>query len=150
MNMKKLPLALAVAILLGVGGQVLARHVTHPVTPANVDEQPFSFTVQVKDVGELKEFEITVKQKAGKSAPVGSATGSVVIDACGKKEAAFPAITRVQSDGVQTYTFRLSPSDLDRAHLTFTETPQDVRTPFPSPGDYWVFDLSNFVGNPKK
>jgi hypothetical protein len=96
-----------------------------------------------------KEIAVVVKQKAGQRAPAASATGSVVVDARGKKQAAFPAVTRVQSGGVQTYTFRLPPSDLDRAHFTFTETPQDVRTPFPFPGDYWVFDLGGFVGGPK-
>src|SRR5260370_20327395 len=122
MNMKAFPIFVAAAILLAIAGQVLARHVMHPVTRKNIDKQPFSFTVQVKDAGELKEVEITVKQKAGQRAPAGTATGSVVITAGGKKKAASPAVTRVQADGVQTYTFRLSPSDLDRAHFTFTET----------------------------
>jgi len=150
MNMKTFPICVAAAILLAIAGQALARHVTHPVTPKNIDAQPFAFTLQVKDVGELKEFEITVKQKAGQRAPVGTATGRAVIDASGKKKPASPAITKVQSDGVQTYTFRLSASDLDRAHFTFTETSQDARIPFPSPGDYWVFDLSDFVSSAKK
>jgi len=146
MSMKNSPLVLALAMLMAVGGQVLARTVTHPVTPKNIDQQPFSFKVQVKDVGELKEVEITVKQKAGKPAPVNSATGSVVIVACGKKQAAFPSVTRVESNSVQTYIFRVSPSDFDRATFTFTETPQDRRTEFPLSGDYWVFNLSDFVG----
>jgi hypothetical protein len=158
--MKKLTLFLAVAILLVVGGQLLARHVTHPVTPENIEKQPFAFTVQVKDVVtkdkdkkdkvEFKEFVVTVKQKAGYLAPVSSATGKVTIAGSGKNTAAFSPVTKVESLGVQTYTFRLSPSDLDRAYFTFTETPEDVRVPFPFPGDYWVFDLSKFVGSPKK
>jgi hypothetical protein len=150
MNMKRFPLFLAVAVLLAVGGQVVARHVTHPVTPANISKQPFSFTVTVKAVGEVQEFEVIVKAKAGGPAPVLSATGEVDIARSGKKESTIPTVHRVQSNGVQTYTFRLSPSDLDRARFTFTETPQDVRTPFPSPGDYWVFDLSQFAGNSRK
>jgi hypothetical protein len=149
MNIKSLPLFLAVAILVTFSGQALGRHVTHRVTPKNIDEQPFSFKVQIKDVEQLKEVEIVVKQKAGKPDPVVSATGSVVVGERGNKKAASPAITRVQSDGVQTYTFRVSPADLDRTYFTFTETPQDARTPFPFPGDYWVFDLSDFVGSPK-
>jgi len=90
-------------------------------------------------VGELKEFEITVKQRSLKPAPVASATGKLVVDASGKQKAAYPSVTKVQTNEVQTYTFQLLPSDLDRAHFTFTETPQDAKTPFPFPGDYWVF-----------
>ena len=146
--MKKCPLFVAAAILLAVGTQALARHVTHPVTPANMSKQPFSFTVNVKTVGEVQEFEVIVKAKAMGSAPILSATGEVVIARSGKKEALFPPVTRVQSDGVQTYTFRLSPSDVDRATFTFTESPKGVA--FPSPGDYWVFELSEFTGNPRK
>jgi hypothetical protein len=148
MSMKYLTVLIALALLLAVCGDVLARTVTHPVTPKNIYKQPFSFAVQVKDAGELKEFEITVRQHAGKLAPVDSATGSVEIAACGDRTG--PTITRVQANGVQTYRFRLSPCDLDRAHFTFTETPQDWRHPFASPGDYWVFHLSDFVGSPKK
>jgi hypothetical protein len=149
-RMKNFLLILALAILPAVGGQVLARHVTHPVTPKNIDKQPFSFSVQVKDVEELKEFEITVRQQAGKPAPGGSATGSIRFATSGNKPGALPAITRMEENGVQTYTFRLSPADLDRARFTFTETVEDWRQPFPSPGDYWVFKLSDFVDSPKK
>ena len=147
---KTVPLCLAVAVLLAVGGQALARRVTHPVTPNNLDKQPFAFTVQVKDVGGLKEVEITVRQKAGRSAPAVTASGSVVIYPRGPKQGASPALTRVLDNGVQTYTFRVAPADLDRTSFTFTETADNWRTPFPYPGDYWVFDLRNFVGNPGK
>jgi hypothetical protein len=150
MKSKTLPLFFAVAVLLMLCDQVLALHITHLVTPKNIDEQSFSFTVQARDVGEWKEFEITVRQKAAHHAPVDSATGKVMIGPSGKKQAAFPAITRVLSDSVQTYTFRLSPTDLDRATFTFTETPQDWRRPFAAPGDYWVFELSDFVASPRK
>lgn len=147
-NMKKFPMLFALAILL-VGSPVLARHVTHRVTPSNIDKQSFAFTVQAKDVGQLKEFQITVRQKAHPG-PGDAATGSVVIRPSGDQQAAFPLVTRVRSDGMQTYTFRLSPSDLNRASFTFTETPQDWKRPFASPGDYWVFNLSDFAANPKE
>lgn len=150
MNLKHISLFLAVAVLPAVGGQALARHVTHPVTPQNIDQQPFAFTVRAKDVGEFKEFEITVRQKAGKPAPVRTATGELVLDARGGKKAESPPVTRVLADGGQTYTFRVAPADLDRARFTFTETPEDVRVPFPFPGDYWVFDLGDFAGGAKK
>jgi hypothetical protein len=149
-GMVKYALIIAVAIVLVMDGRVHARHVTHRVTPANLDKQLFSFTVDVKDAGQAKEFKITVKQTILHPGLLGSATGTVVIDPCGQKKAAFPAVTRTQAEGVQTYTFRVPVSDLDRAHFTFTETPQNSRTPFPFPGDYWVFDLKDFVPKAKK
>jgi hypothetical protein len=146
MNRRRHALVLAAVVPLALGGQALARHVTHQVTPKNIDEQPFAFSAQVKDIAKLKEFEIVVKQKPNHSGPITSATGTVEIAPRDKKKAESAIITRVETDGVQTYTFRVSPSDLDRAHFTFTETPQDPRIPFPFPGDYWVFDLSEFAG----
>jgi hypothetical protein len=165
--MKTVPTFCALAILSAIGAPAFARHVTHSVTPANIDKQPFAFTVRVSDVGEFKQFEIAVRaslaspsingqpgrgSKTGGREATGSATGSVTI-AGDKKPAGFPAVTRVQCKGTQTYTFRVPAADVDRAYFTFTETPQDVRTPFPFPGDYWVFNLSDFVGSreaPKK
>src|SRR5262245_61238078 len=136
--------------VLAAGGQEFARRVTHPVTPSNLDKQPFAFTVQIKDVGGLKEVEITVRQKPGHRAPASTASGSVVINPRGPKPVASPALTRVLDNGVQTYTFRVAPADLDRATFTFTETAEDWRTPFPYPGDYWVFNLRDFAGSPRK
>jgi hypothetical protein len=147
---RTLPLCLAAAVVLAAGGQALARRVTHPVTPKNIDQQPFAFTVQIKDAGQLKEVAITVRQKPGRPAPLNTANGWVVISSRDNSKATAPALTRVWDNGVQTYTFRVSPSDLARTTFTFTETLQDWRTPFPYPGDYWVFDLRNFVGSPRK
>jgi hypothetical protein len=150
--MKTVPTFCALAVLSAMGAPAFARHVTHPVTPANIEQQPFAFTVHVSDVGEFKQFEIAVRPKAGGREPAGSATGSVVI-AGGKKPPMFPAVTRVQCKGTQTYTFQVPASDVERARFTFTETPQSALIPFPSPGDYWVFNLSDFVGSrdtPKK
>jgi len=146
MNLKRRALVLAAIVFLALGGRLLARHVTHQVTPKNIDSQPFAFSVQVKDVAQVKEFEIVVKQKPNHRAPIASATGTVDIAPRDKKKAESPAVTRVEAHTVQTYTFRVSPSDVNRAHFTFTETPQDPRVPFPFPGDYWVFDLSQFAG----
>jgi hypothetical protein len=145
MNVKRFPLFLAVATLLVAGGQAYARHVLHPVTPKNIEKQPFSFTVNVKDVGQLKEFEIRVAPKAGRR-PVASATGELHVAVASKR--VMPTVTRVAADGVLTFTFRVTPEELDRAQFLFTETPQDVRTPFPFPGDYWGFLLKDFVGRP--
>jgi hypothetical protein len=145
--MNRLSLGLALAALLAVSEHALARHVTHRVTPENLDKPfaPFTFTVQVKDAGELKELVITVKAKARTTAPIFSGTGFVTIAPRGQKKAEFPAVTRIQANGVETYSFRLSPADVDRALFTFSETAEDWRTPFPYLGDYWVFHLRDFV-----
>ncbi len=143
--MKKLPLFLAVMALVAIGGHVLARHVTHPVTPENIDKHPFSFDVRVKDSGENEQFEIAVRQKAGYAAPIASAFGKVVVNPRAKKQPSFPSVTKVQTDGVQTYTFEVPKADADRTYFTFTETPDDPSTPFPSPGDYWVFDMTDWL-----
>ena len=89
MTIKKNPLFVAAAILLAIGTQALARHVTHAVTPANIAKQPFSFTVNVKTVGEVQEFEVIVQAKAGGKAPIRSASGEVVVSRSGQQEAHF-------------------------------------------------------------
>jgi len=140
---KPTQLVIAAAILLAVTGAAFARHVTHSVTPDNIKQQPFSFTLTFKDAGELMEFAVTVKQKPGGRPPASSASGSAVVDRSGRQEAAFPTVTKVDSDGVQTYTFQIPRSVLDRARFTFTESPSDAE--FPNPGDYWVFNLADFA-----
>jgi hypothetical protein len=145
--MRKFRLLLGLAALLVLGGSAWAKHATHPVTPQNIDKQPFAFTVEVKDVDGLKEVRVTVRQQAGHPAPVASAYGRVGLR---RPQAAAPAITRVQTDDAQTYTFRLSPADFDGAYFVFTETPDDPRVPFPYPGDYWTLNLKDFVPARKK
>jgi len=145
--MRQFQLVLGTAILLVLGGSALAKHVTHPVTRQNLDKQFFSFALEVEDVEGLKEVRITVRKQAGQRAPAESASGYVRMP---RPKAAVPAVTRVQADGVQTYPFRLPPAEFDGARFVFTETRQDVRTPFPSPGDYWTLDLRDFVPAPKK
>lgn len=146
--MTKHILFIAAAILLAVNMQAFARHVTHPVTPANISKQPFAFTVNVKTVGEFQEFEIVVQAKAGGKAPIMSASGEVRVSKSGQQKRELPPVARVESNGVQTYTFRLSPAVVDRATFTFTES--DLRAEFPNPGDFWVFRLSEFTGNIRK
>lgn len=144
--MTKSHLVLGIAVLLTLDGSALARHVTHTVTPQNLDEKFFSFAVEVKDVEGLKEVRVTVQKQAGHRAPSASASGRVGLR---RPKATVPEIVRVEADGVQTYTFRLSAADLEGASFTFAETPQDVESPFPYPGDYWTFNLSEFASAPE-
>lgn len=144
--MSNFHLALGAVTLLAVSGPAAARHVVHPVTPQNLDRQVFSFAVQVSDAGEGKEIRVTVRPQAGGPHPVGSAYGRVELRGHG----AAPAVTRAEVDGGQVYTFRLSAADIGSASFVFTETPEDLRTPFPSPGDYWRLDLRDFVTTAQK
>jgi hypothetical protein len=145
--MKKFHLGVGLVVLLTLGGAAPARHVTHPVTPQNRDKQFFAFAVAVKDVEGLKEVRVIVHNQAGQRPPAGSASGWVEVR---RAKAEAPTITRIQAAGGQTYTFRLTPADLEGATFVFTEAPRDVRVPFPSPGDYWTFNLSDFVTTPKQ
>jgi hypothetical protein len=141
----RLSLAVAVAALLAVGGPARARHVLHRVTPQNIGEQPYAFAVKVKDVGKFKEVEIRVERARGKLAPGPTAGGEVTVAGSGKPVAS-PPLTMVRDGGTVTFTFRVPAVEFDRVYFTFTETPQDVRNPFPFPGDYFGFDLRAFVG----
>jgi hypothetical protein len=146
--MKKMQMLVAVAILLAAGRDALARHVTHPVTPRNIEEQPYAFAVKATDAVQDKEFEIKVKQKLRELPPGASARGTLAIGQIGKKGVAVPPVTMIRSGGEITFTFVISPDYLDRASFTFTETPDDPRQPFPFPGDYYVFALADFVSSP--
>jgi hypothetical protein len=158
--MKKMPMLVGVAILLVAGRDALARHVTHPVTPRNIAEQPHAFAVKVTDAGPDKQFEIKVKQmvsilvnapkKRGDLPPGASARGTLAIGQIGKKKIAVPPVTMVRSEGEITFTFAISRNYLDRTSFTFTETPDDPRQPFPFPGDYYVFALADFVSSPDR
>ncbi len=58
MNKQFLAVLAAPAVALLIHGQALARHVTHPVTPANIDKQPFgtrqpTTTIAVLGLGAL-------------------------------------------------------------------------------------------------
>lgn len=137
---------LAVAAVVGIGGAVHARHVTHPVTSANINQQPYAFSVKVTDVdkGQSKQFEIQVLVKSGKMMPGPNAHGQVSIAQAAQDKA--PTATVTKSDKGLTFTFRIPREHLKQAYFTFTETPDDPKRPFPSPGDYWVFNLGDFAG----
>jgi hypothetical protein len=123
----------------------LARHVTHAVTPANINRQPLSFTVNVKALGDSKEFTITVKGAVGGPNMRSSPSGWAELKPAPRKQPTGIAVTQTSSEGSLVYTFRILNADVERAEFTFTETPQDPRVPFAGPGDYWFFDLSAFA-----
>jgi hypothetical protein len=140
----KIHLVLACAALAAAGSEALARHVTHSVTPQNIDKQPYGFTVSVKDAppakgapgGAMKEFTIEVRKA---TAPIGDLN-------IGGGRIGVPSVTMVKKEDVATYTFAIAAEQVNRAWFTFTETPQYPQMPFARPGDYYVFDLKNFVG----
>src|SRR5262249_53277138 len=110
MNTKYLQLPLVAAILVAIGSQAFAKRVNHDVTPANIDKLPFTATVKVKDVGKMKEFEITIKGIKGdlvnpRHAP---APGGWLEVAKGDTPMVPPAVTKMEKGGIYTFTFQLS------------------------------------------
>ena len=144
-------MVLVVAATLGLGAPAFAKRVNHDVTPANIDKLPFTATVKVKDVGKMKEFEITIKDIKGPlvnptnaSAPGGSL--EIVING---KAMVPPAVTKVEKGGVFTFTFQLSPEQVEGARFAFVEDAADWQRPFPTNGNYYQFMLKEF-SKPKK
>lgn len=78
-----------------LSGQVLARRVNHEVTPTNIGKLPFSATVKVKDVGKLKEFEITIKDVKGNRERPSSPGGWLELPTDGKPGAT-PKVAKVR------------------------------------------------------
>ena len=103
---------LASAILLILSGQVLARRINHDVNPANIGKLPFSATVKVKDVGTLKEFEITFKDGKGNLFHPSSPSGWLKIPNDGKPSAT-PTVTKVEQDANITFTFQLTAEQVE-------------------------------------
>jgi hypothetical protein len=143
-EMKTASFLVATAICFLLGPALLARHVTHGVTPANLDKQPYKLAVSVKDVGDAREFTIRAASK-GASTVGPAATGWLNVAQVGRKNVPTPSVTTVRSDGQITFTFQVPTNYVDRVRFTFTETPQDPRQPFPFPGDYYVFALEGFL-----
>ncbi len=140
---------LATAMLLVLTGQVLARRVNHDVTPANIAKLPFSATVQVRDAGKLKVYEITIKGiKANLVRPL-SPGGWLELPSEDKPGAA-PGVTKVEKDGTITFTFQLSPGQVERARFDFVEDLEDWNRPFPTKGDCYQFLLKEFKGKSRK
>jgi hypothetical protein len=149
MKSKCITLLLASVILLVLSGQVLAKRVNHDVTPANIAKLPFTATVKVKDVGKLKEFEITIKGVTGNLFLPSSPGGWLEIPKDGKP-AATPTVTKVEKDGGITYIFQLTAEQVARARFGFVEDAEDWKRPFPAKGDYYQFILAEFTGGIRK
>ncbi len=103
---------LAIAVVVAVGGRVQARHVVHPVTPDNIDKQPYAFEVKVKDgdkgqKSEFVEFEIRVLVQAGKQKPGECAHGKIGITHIGEDKIRTPPLTMVTSVEETRFTFRM-------------------------------------------
>lgn len=149
MKLKGIKSLLVSVILLVLSSQVLARRVNHDVTPANINKLPFSATVKVRDVGKLKEFEITIKGVRGNLFRP-SAPGGWLDVPNDDKPAGTPAVTKVEKDGTITFTFQLTAEQVERARFGFVEDAEDWKKPFPAKGDYYQFILKKFTGSTKK
>jgi hypothetical protein len=143
MNTKHLGVVLAVAILFLAAGEALARRVTHSVTQATIDKLPFKASVKAKDVGKLKEFEITITGIVGNLTRQPSAPGGWVSVIGNDKPI---AVKRTTAQGMTTFTFQISPEQLEKARFEFVEDEADWNRDFPTRGDLYRFELKEFVG----
>jgi hypothetical protein len=149
MKLTCIKVLVAGVILLVVSGQVQARRVNHDVTPANIDKLRFSATVKVKDVGKLKEFEITIKGVLGNLFRPSSPGGWLEMPN-DVKRAAIPAVTKMEKEGSIAFTFQLTAEQVERARFGFVEDAEDWKLPFPAKGDYYQFILKEYTGDAKK
>jgi hypothetical protein len=136
--MKPLSFFLGTMVLMSAAGPAMARAVSHEVTPDNLKDQPYAFSVTFKDAGDAKDFEIRVGPKPAGVLPGAGENGSLSLSPCGKKNVKTPAITIVRADDTLIYTFRVSNRDLDRSIAVFTFA-------VPSPGDYYQLNLDDFL-----
>ncbi|HLW63872.1 MAG TPA: hypothetical protein VKS79_01050 [Gemmataceae bacterium] len=148
MKTKRFLFPIIAAGFLVIDGSAFAKRVNHDVTPANIDKMPFTATVKVKDVGKMKEFEITIKDIKGTivNPTKASAPGGwleVVVDG---KAVVPPAVKKTEKGGVFTFTFQLSPEQAQGARFAFVEDAADWEKPFPSNGNYYQFMLQEFMG----
>jgi hypothetical protein len=139
MKTKHLAIVLALAILFLAAGESLAKRVSHSVTPASIDKLPFKASVKVKDVGKLKEFEITITGFVGNLTRPPSAPGGWV-------SVIGIAVQRTTADGRATFTFQIAPEQLEKARFEFVEDEADWNRPFPTRGDLYQFELKKFAG----
>jgi hypothetical protein len=141
---------LASAMLLVLSGHVLARRVNHDVVPTNIGKLPFSAAVKVSDVGNQKQFEITIKGVPENLPLRFSSPGGWLAIPNDGNPGANPAVTKAEKDGTITFTFQLSAKQVDRARFSFVADAEDWNRPFPRNGDSYQFLLKEFQGDPKK
>ena len=150
--MKYLRLLFVALIVLAFGSPAFAKRVNHDVTPANIDKLPFTAAIKIKDVGKIKEFEITIKGIKGdlvnpRHAP---SPGGWLEVAQGNTAIVPPGVTKVEKGGIFTFTFQLKPEQIEGARFAFVEDAEDWNRPFPSNGNYYQFILREFVAKAKK
>ena len=136
--MKTLSFLLGATVLLAAAAATSTRAVSHEVTPENIKDQPYDFSVTFKDTGDAKDFEIRVGGKSGRAFLGAGENGSLLLSPCGKKKVHTPPVTIVKSEDGVKYTFRISNRDLDRSIAVFTYE-------VPSTGDYYQLNLEDFL-----
>jgi hypothetical protein len=133
---------LAVAILFLPAGEALAKRVNHSVTPAGIDKLPFKASIKVKDVGKLKEFEITITGIVGNRTRPPSAPGGWVSVIGSVKPI---AVKRTTGDRMTTFIFQIGTEHLEKGRFDFVENEADWTRPFPIRGDLYQFELNEFA-----
>jgi len=142
MSMKTRRWPIAVTALVLVVGPAPAKNVLIQVTPANVAKQPKVVGVVVKDAGQLKQFDITLRLSFATNFNPIEPHGSLSIAGRGGKT---EPVLGSSSRGEVTYSIKIAPEDLDKASFTFTENTQDPQQPFPYPGETYTFRLKDFA-----
>jgi hypothetical protein len=154
--MRNFALAFAVIATLVVAGEVCALSVWIDVTPGNIDQQSLAFTVMAKDVKDGKEFEVTVKPKAGKLPPA-RFLGPRINNMRDDPKITEPAVKRVDREGESvTFTFQIAQNDLRSAKFSMwqmsyvemkDESGATKLVPMPS-ATVFTFRLSDFIAQP--
>ncbi len=125
------------------------------LTASNIKKQHLVLTIDVKDRGSLKEFEIAVKRRTGALSPVldvqlGIYDGETRIASC--------PIHRFQRDGEVVCTFQVSSKYLEKSQFIFGEMGYIEKKdasgkvkeviPMPSGDFYWLY-LKDFASSKK-
>jgi len=133
------PAALALALISAKHGH--AKSIWTQLTTKNVGSHHLSFRIAVKDLGQLREFRVTIKPKAHELSPF--LQGHLAIYHSKKQVASCP-IAVIRRAGQAVYRFQVSPEYLQKSKFTFGEMGHVQGQPMPS-GDFYWFYLKEFM-----
>ena len=133
------PAALALALI--SANHAHAKSTWTQLTTKNVGSHHLSFGIAVKDVGQLREFRVTIKPKTHQLSPF--LDGHLAIYHS-KKQVASCSIAVIRRAGQAVYRFQVSPEYLQKSKFTFAEMGHAQGQPMPS-GDFYWFYLKEFI-----